>query len=85
MAALPPPGLPQTCATCSHRRRVEHDGPAIMVGLVRHYCRGFVSHDPRTGKTDLLPCSYAYDTFCGGGDYRPEFWTRVLRALRITK
>lgn len=78
-----PDGLPQTCTTCRHRKAVEHDSPAIMVGMVRHYCREFMRMDGPTGKTDLLSCSYAYDKFCGGASYRPEFWTRVLRARRI--
>jgi hypothetical protein len=23
-------------------------------------------------------CAEAYDTFCGGGDWKPDFWARVL-------
>lgn len=75
-----PPARP--CWTCRHRRQDEI-GASLAVGIRVQTCKKFV-RSPGARDCDPLPCGHAYDTFCGGGDYEPDFWTRALRALRIT-
>lgn len=71
------------CWTCGHRRQIEI-GPGLAAGIRVQTCREFVSFDPRGNKARNLPCGHAFDAFCGGASYRPDFWTRALKALRIT-
>ena len=72
---------PHDCWTCRYRREVEY-GPALAVGIREQQCSAFVRSD-RFGNTTPMTCLGAYDRFCGGSHYRPDLWTRVLRALRI--
>ena len=71
------------CWTCRFRRQDEI-GPALAAGITVQVCKQFIRLDPRDKRSQPLPCGYAYDTFCRGGDYKPDFWTRALKALRIT-
>ena len=66
------PAPPVDCWTCKHRRTVEY-GPALAVGIVEYQCAKFMRH-PRFP----LTCSYAYDKFCGGGDWSPTLRAKFL-------
>lgn len=70
---MAPTGPALDCWTCKHRRQTE-EGPGIMAGVIKQRCRKFVSSE-----TGPLICGYAYDTFCGGGDYEPTLLTRIVR------
>ena len=72
-----PTPTPLNCWTCRHRRKVEIDtGMCLYTGIFHNKCKA-CRHD-LLGSADMMDCGEAYDEFCGGGDWEPDFWSRVV-------
>lgn len=69
---------PLDCWTCAYRKTVPFYGYSPYVCVTEQHCRRFGRSD-RFGNTMTFSCAEAYDTFCGGGDYKPTLLTRLVR------
>jgi len=75
---------PLDCWTCRHRVEVI-SGPQLsaFVTLSEQRCRAF--RNDLLGAATPMPCSEAYDEFCGGGDWKPTLWARIGLWLGMIK
>jgi len=74
---------PLDCWTCKHRKPVEVSA-CVGAALYRQTCMKF-RYD-LLGDARPMGCIEAYDEFCGGGCYKPDFWTKVVNIFnRLTQ
>lgn len=72
---MTPADAPRECWTCRHRRQVETCGMSAYSSKWDQRCKAF-RHD-LLGSAEMMKCGEAYDTFCGGGDYKPTFAAKI--------
>ena len=74
--------VPRDCWTCKHRAAVEVTA-CVGAAIYEQHCSKFVR--ACLNSAEPLTCKDAYKNFCGGGDYKPNVWARVVKVLTLKK